>query len=515
MLNDDDHFGCRSNSSEGLQRISPAKPRIARQIKPSGLDSDSLSSSPASKMPNNRSPKVVERKKPASPASEKKRPIKVSELESQLAQLQEDLRKTKEQLNSSESSKKRALQEADDVRNQLSAMSAKYQESQQHLHEISACEDSRIHELRKISQDRDRAWQSELEAMQKHAESGRAEIESLKDELSRTFSMIENFKTELANCKESEARALDSVSNIRMQLETANETAEILRADGVKSTSSLSLELQHSNSRVKSLEGLISKLREDLVNGTCQKLSDTSYNTELARKNGKSKEMDELNLAKLEISQLKSALDEAEMRYQEEYIQSTMKIRSAYEEVERTKSEWLNKDAESETELKSAKDLIKELRTTLIDKENNQSREIDSVHREETKKLEAELTQLKASLSEKERELLAVTERNEELKTEIEKQETEISKANKNAELEVELRKIKVQSDQWRKAAEAATAILSTDDNNEKFFEKNYNTLSAHMGSPFSDDQDDDDSPKKRNGNVLKKIGVLWKKGQK
>ncbi|KAL0278029.1 UNVERIFIED_CONTAM: Interactor of constitutive active ROPs 3 [Sesamum radiatum] len=58
-----------------------------------------------------------------------------------------------------------------------------------------------------------------------------------------------------------------------------------------------------------------------------------------------------------------------------------------------------------------------------------------------------------------------------------------------NSEMEAELRRLKVQSDQWRKAAEAAAAILSSDT--------------------------DDESPKKRNGNMLKKIGVLLKKGQK
>jgi hypothetical protein len=77
------------------------------------------------------------------------------------------------------------------------------------------------------------------------------------------------------------------------------------------------------------------------------------------------------------------------------------------------------------------------------------------------------------------------------------------------------LRRLKVQSDQWRKAAEAAAAMISSG-NNGKFVERtssldsNYNPLA----SPYSEDMDDD-SPKKKNGNMLKKIGVLWKKGQK
>ncbi|KAK8708890.1 hypothetical protein V6N13_059925 [Hibiscus sabdariffa] len=45
-----------------------------------------------------------------------------------------------------------------------------------------------------------------------------------------------------------------------------------------------------------------------------------------------------------------------------------------------------------------------------------------------------------------------------------------------------------------------------------KSLDRNYN---LGTGSPLSEDMDNDDSPKKKNGNMLKKIGVLWKKGQK
>ncbi|CAN1274888.1 Interactor of constitutive active ROPs 3 [Linum perenne] len=92
-----------------------------------------------------------------------------------------------------------------------------------------------------------------------------------------------------------------------------------------------------------------------------------------------------------------------------------------------------------------------------------------------------------------------------------------------NSEMEAELRRLKVQADQWRKAAEAAASMLSTGNNNGKFVERtgsldssnnvNYTTIAGAMvGSPFSEDMDDD-SMKKKNGNVLKKIGVFWKKG--
>jgi CRISPR/Cas system CSM-associated protein Csm2 small subunit len=79
-----------------------------------------------------------------------------------------------------------------------------------------------------------------------------------------------------------------------------------------------------------------------------------------------------------------------------------------------------------------------------------------------------------------------------------------------------------VQCDQWRKAAEAAAAMFSAG-NNGKIAERsmsmdnNYNNnvmKNKHLN--FYDEIDDlSDLQRNKNGNVLKKIGVLWKKPQK
>ncbi|KAK9290225.1 hypothetical protein L1049_008392 [Liquidambar formosana] len=619
----------RAGSLEVPQRTSPATPRTARQLKAQGSDSDSISTSPhpASRTPKDRSPKVVERRSPRSPVTEKKRPSRVSELESQLAQLQEDLKKAKEQLNSSESWKRQAQQEAEEAKKQFLAMSAKLEESQQQLMELSASEEARIQELRKISQDRDRAWESELEAVQKqhsmdsaalgsamneihklkkqlemmaefeaaqtkHAESAHAEIQSLRLELAETLSLVEKMKIELSDCKESEARALEVLSKTQMQLETARETAETLRSDGLRATdayNSLALEFEQSKARVNSLEGLVSKLQADIGSGGCKSSADPSSGTvELVQENGENDETNqlkaELNFVKYEAGQLRSALDAAEIRYQEEYIQSTLQIRSAYEQVERTKTESGLREAELEAELKKAKANIEEFKAKLMDKETelqsiseeneglnlkiekNQSSDKESGFEIELKKSKADLEDLKATLLDKETELQSITEENDTLKLEIKNREMEKNKVNDeavalaeaaraaerealmklgyvteeadknsrraarvteqldaaqaaNAEMEAELRRLKVQSDQWRKAAEAAATMLSTG-NNGKFVDRtgsldsSYHTIGGKMGSPCSDDMDDD-SPKKKNGNMLKKIGVLWKKGQK
>ncbi|KAG6437368.1 hypothetical protein SASPL_102283 [Salvia splendens] len=83
-----------------------------------------------------------------------------------------------------------------------------------------------------------------------------------------------------------------------------------------------------------------------------------------------------------------------------------------------------------------------------------------------------------------------------------------------NAELEAELRRLKVQCHQWRKAAEAAAAMLSTNKYGERRGSWDYHTITSRLSSPQSDDEDDD-SPKKKNPNMLKKIGLLLKKGHK
>ncbi|KAL9374060.1 hypothetical protein Peur_033680 [Populus x canadensis] len=615
----------KTSSLEVPQKKSPATPRT-RQLKTPGSENNSVSPNPASRTPKDRSPKVTERRLSQSPATEKKRPSRISELETQLAQLQEDLKKAKDQLNASESWKRRAHQEAEDTKKQLLTMSEKFEESQQQLMELSSSEDVRVQELRKVSHDRDKAWQSELEAMQKqhsidsaalasamneiqrlknqlemvveseasqtkHAESAYAELQGLRLELTETLSLVEKMKTELSDTRESEAQALELVSKTQKQLEEANATAEMLQADDVKAMEayrSLSLELEQSRAQVKPLEELVSKLQADPANICGKTVMNPTGDVEVLQESVENEETKqlkaEMNLLKHEVGQLKSALEASETRYQEEYIQSTLQIRSAYEQVERTKLESGHREAELEAELKKAKNNIEELRANLMDKETelqgiseeneglalkiekNQPSERESELALELKKLEHDLAELKASLLDKEAKLQSVAEENETLWKEIKKGEMEKSKVNDeavalaetaraaehealmklgylteeadkssrraarvteqldaaqaaNTEMEAELRRLKVQSDQWRKAAEAAAAMLSTG-NNGKFVERtgsldnNYNPIPGNMGSPFSEDMDDD-SPKKKNGNMLKKIGVLWKRGQK
>ncbi|KAF5744676.1 interactor of constitutive active ROPs 3 isoform X2 [Tripterygium wilfordii] len=616
----------RSGSSEVPQKVSP---QPVRQLKPTALESDSSSSYSQTRTPKERSPKVVERRSPRSPVSERKRPSRISELESQVSQLQEELKKVKVQLNLSESWKKEAQQEAEDYKKQLSAMSVELEESQKELHKLSASEQAHVVELRRISQEQDGAWQSQLEIVQKqhsvdsaalaaatneiqqlnfqlemvaesealqtkHAESRQLELQSLKGKLVETLSIVEGMKNQLSNSKESETQAKALANETLLQLEDAKKTVETLRSDGMKTLEDHNIvisKLEKSRTRVNLLEGLIGKLERDLLNASSahsqKSIADKSIErgTEESRSMDESEQQDsELFSLKSEVARLRSALRAAEVKCDEEQVQSTVQVKKAYELVDQVKSESSLREAELEKQLEKLKADIEDLKADLMDKEtelqgiseeneglNMKIKNSLSYKREfevenELKKLNEHIGDLKASLVDKKTELQNISEENASLKKEISRREQEgvkvkdkvvveveaaraaerealtklgvameeADKSNRkaarvfeqldaaqaaNSEMEAELRRLKVQSDQWRKAAEAAAAMLSAG-NNGKFtdrtgsLESNYNPVLGKI-SPSYDEDMDDDLLKKKNGNMLKKIGVLWKKPHK
>ncbi|PHT36434.1 hypothetical protein CQW23_24134 [Capsicum baccatum] len=285
----------RTASVEVTQRTSPSTAKTARKLRTSGTaEVDSVSfPNPASRTPKDRSPKVIGRRSPQSPAIEvalfllkspqmllrcslflfcktqQKRPGRMSALEDQLAQLQEEVRAAKEQLSLSESLKETSQQEADEVKKQLAAMSEKLEKTEKQLIERSDSEEARFLELRKISQDKDLEWQSELEVVRKqheldsaalasslneiqklklqldrvadseaiqvrHAESAHAETESLRVQLKETLTLLEKLQNQLNKSKESEAAVLEEVSKAQLELEVAKMTGNTLRSEGLK-----------------------------------------------------------------------------------------------------------------------------------------------------------------------------------------------------------------------------------------------------------------------------------------
>ncbi|XP_042959721.1 interactor of constitutive active ROPs 3-like isoform X2 [Carya illinoinensis] len=616
-----------SSSSEVPPKISS---RVVRQLKPAALEIDSTSAlTQTSRILKDRSPKVVERRSPRSPVSEKKRPSRISELESQVSQLREELKKTEDQLSLSESWKQQAQQDAEESKKQLLVLSSKLEESQQQLLQVSDSGEAHIFEHQKISQEQDPARLSELEAVlkqnsvesdaltsaineiqqlkvqlemvaeseatqPKQVELANAELQSLKGNLAETLSLVENMKNQLQDCKESEAQAEAMVMETLLQLETAKKTVEVLGSDRLKAIeayNSIALELDQSKVRANLLEGLVRKLEADLKNASGDLYQNPSVEHSLELELLRTQEMREsmnikaeLHSLKPEVARLRSALESAETKYHEEQIRSAVQIRSAYELMEQIKSGSNLREAELEAELKNTKADVEELKSNLMDRETelqgvleeneglNSKLEKNLLYQKEyelekdLKKLNEHIADLRANLMDKETELQSIMEENEMMKLEINKREMsranvndeviaeveaaksaereafvklgvvmeEADKSNRtaamvteqleaaqsaNSEMQGELRRLKVQSDQWRKAAEAAAAILSAG-NNGKVMERtgsldsNYNLVAGKFTSPYSEETEDD-LLKKKNINMLKKIGVLWKKPQK
>ncbi|AEE79073.1 putative protein [Arabidopsis thaliana] len=388
----------RPGSLELPQKKSPLPaPKVVRRLKPSGAESDPKTKT----ISKTQIPKVVaDRRSARIPLNEKKRTGRIPELESTISQLQEELKKAKEELNRSEALKREAQEEAEDAKHQLM--------------DINASEDSRIEELRKLSQERDKTWQSELEAMQRqHGMDSTA--------LSSAINEVQKLKSKLF---ESES------------------------------------ELEQSKYEVRSLEKLVRQLEEERVN---------------SRDSSSSMEVEELkeamNLSRQEITQLKSAVEAAETRYQEEYIQSTLQIRSAYEQTEAVKSRYSQREAELTEELNRTKDEIEGLRKELMEKVKEDESTGD------LKKLESDLMEVRGSLMDKEMELQI-------LRSAMEKK---VETANTEA-MEAELKRVKIQCEQWRKAAETAASILNNDEERTDSIETS---------------------------KMLKKFGVLLKKNHK
>ncbi|CAL0304103.1 unnamed protein product [Lupinus luteus] len=611
----------RSGSSEIPQKVSP---RVVRQLRTPTLDTGSVSSlTQANKVSKERSPKVTDRKSPRSPVPEKKRPSRISELESQISQLQEDLKKVKDQLIFTESCKKQAQQDAEESKEQLLVLSANLEDSQKQLLELSATGEARVTELLKFSEERDEDSQSNFEASQKwlsadssalvsamneiqmlkvqlglvanceraqiqHSGSSDVELVNLKQNLAQIFSLVESIKKQPRNCKESESQAQDLVNETLLQLEATEKAVELLHTDATKSadaSDSIALELDHSRARVNSLEALVRKLEADLISNEgiqSQNFGDDHkfwQEPERLKTDEDHNQVEgEIYSLKSEVERLRCAIEIAETKHQDERIRSTTEISDAYELMEKIKCESSRREFELEDELNNKKAHIEELKTNLMDKETelqgimeerenwnlklDESMTSQKEHEllKELKRLDECVADLKADMMDKETTLQSITEENETLKVEMKKRfsdgakvreeidaDTEAAKAAErdalvklriameeadksnqkvarvneqleaaqvaNSEMEAELRRLKVQSDQWRKAAEAAAAMLSAG-NNGKLTDRTM-SLESYRCSPYAGDINDDDFQRKKNSNMLKKFGVLWKKPQK
>ncbi|XP_057778377.1 interactor of constitutive active ROPs 3-like [Salvia miltiorrhiza] len=290
---------------------------------------------------------------------------------------------------------------------------------------------------------------------------------------------------------------------------------KLLRA--TEAYNAIAAELEQSRARVNFLEDLVSKLKDSQR----EDVGET-----------------EVSSLKLEVEQLRSALEAGEIRYNEERSHSAEQIRDAMETVEKFKSASSQREAELEVEIRRSKYEIEELKANLMDKET----ELQGICEENeglTTKLESSVSgqrenELKEMMSAGEVEESArAAER--EVAVKVSYMAEEVEKSNRkaarvgeqleavqaaNAEMEGELRRLKVQSDQWRKAAEAAAAMLSAGNNGQMMertgsMDSHYNSpRTGKISSPYGDELDEE-LMKKKNANMLRRFGVLWKKPQK
>ncbi|KAK4370371.1 hypothetical protein RND71_009846 [Anisodus tanguticus] len=591
----------QKNSPRGVPQDVPQKisPRVARRLKTGAPDSDSASSPHVNgRTPKERRPKVSDQKSPQSLKSEK-RSSRVTELESQITRLKNDL---KDKLSSSEACKKQAEVEAEESKEQCTVLSSELDQSPEQILEQPSSENTCPTDNQNFSEEL--RLHSELETIQKqhsvdsaslssalnemkelkaqfktvalseatetkNAEAAQTELESLKQNLADTLLLIEDMKKQLKDSKDSEAQAQTLVTETLLQLESAKKTVETLRSDGnkvVEAYNAISSELDQSKARANSLEDLVRKLQSDTTE--IVKIDESKETIEV-----------ELSSLKSEVERLRADLEAAEIKYNEEKNRSALEIRSAYELVEQIKLMSKQKEDELQGVLQNFKTQIDELKANLMDKEtelqgiceenenlimkleNAQSGKGESELEKELQRSRLDIENLKANLMDKETELQNILEENEILKSETDKKESnrgnmkdevaaeleaaktaerealmklrymneEVDKSNRrvarvteqldaaqasNAEMEAELRKLKIQSDQWRKAVEVATAMLSNG-NNGKFMERTGSMDSPYspckISSPYFDDVDED-LMKRKNPNMLKRIGELWKK---
>ncbi|CAO1942167.1 unnamed protein product [Urochloa humidicola] len=473
--------------------------------------------------PTGLSPKV-DRRSPMSAEREKRRPptTKLSELESQLSQLQDELKKAKEQLHSSEVSRKRALQDADDARAQAAAASAQARASEAQLAELSSAEEARLLELRRLSQERDRSWQSELEALQQQHAADSASLAAAMGEVHRlrvqlaaaaradrrqdvveALATVDELRVKLKASEEAEAQARAMHEECKQQLEASRATIDSLLTDGSKLMDSFSLvvkELEESRAKMKALE-------EEIAEEKASSRSATAISERCGCSGSGS-----------EAAELRSELEAAEARYQEEKILSTVETQCAYELVDQIKTESDLRHGKLAAALESAKSEVIFLKASLFDKESELRRALDA-----NQKLQAEARRDSSADALKE-QLQGALQENGQLKQELRQYDSEkgsaaaartpeadAAEAAKKGEMETELRRLRVQAEQWRKAAETAMALLTVGKGgNGKVVERSESWEGGKYAGLCEDLEDD--AAARKNGNVLRRISGMWKK---
>lgn len=191
---------------------------------------------------------------------------------------------------------------------------------------------------------------------------------------------------------------------------------------------------------------------------------------------------------------------------------------------------------ESKTELDKPKSIclpFDEMKSKLDEKDKEME-----VFREENVKMKSQLHEKSLKISSAESEIEELSLRLKQANHELEKSKTNAAHINEKLgaterakeELENEMKMLRVQTEQWRKAADAAATILAGEvemngrrisercGSMDKHYGNVFEPVGGYAGSPgLADDSSDDIyGGGKRKGSGIKKFGDLWrKKGNK
>ncbi|KAG9139094.1 hypothetical protein Leryth_020770 [Lithospermum erythrorhizon] len=559
----------RTVSSEGEPKISP---RVVRQLKTTVQDPETATpSNRTCRTPKDKSPKVSESRAQRSPVGEKKRPSRIPELESQISQLEGDLEKVKDQLVSSESWRKQAQEDAEASVKAANCKKLKYQlemvaesEASQTKHAVQA--QSELHTLKQNLAET-LALMGDIKDQLRDCKESEAHAKSI---VSETLLQLETAKRTVETVRSEGMKSIEAYDAIASELQQSRAHVNALEdlvnkykafeVNGVTSNyqtsanqaEDLGIDKGGKSGGVteKSPEGTRGEL--DSVKSEVGHLRSALEAAEIRLSEEQNQRVEEMRSANELMEQLKFASNQRENELETELKKSRM-------EIEHLKANLMDKETEVQGICEENEFLNSRLKSVLSGQGEQDLEKL-------LEKSRAEIENLKAGLMDKETELQNISEENEMLKLGTNKKEVNLGKTDKdieakveaaraaekealvkvgymkeevdksnrksicvaeqldaaqaaNAELEVQLRRLKVQADQWRKAAEAAAAMLSSG-NNGKYVERTssmdspYTPRSGKVGSPYSEDVEED-LLKRKNPNVLKKIGVLWKKPQK
>ncbi|PKU76546.1 Interactor of constitutive active ROPs 5 [Dendrobium catenatum] len=105
------------------------------------------------------------------------------------------------------------------AKKQLKAMEEKLKETECKLVEFSAVEDDRVQQLRQISQEGDKVWQSELEVLQEEHSNDSAALGSSMNEIQRLKQQLDKSKTSHVEDFEKRVKPLFEVKSVASQSE--------------------------------------------------------------------------------------------------------------------------------------------------------------------------------------------------------------------------------------------------------------------------------------------------------